>query len=612
MMKGFFQKVKAGAQTLFASMKKFIKMHSTAPKDKLSSSTKETDGEHRITKGFFKNMKVKKRLITAFLWLAVVSTILAGVGIYSMQESAQTELGMQMRFESMPALLEVRQNALLVLSLSEEAVLNVKDTTSMSSIATAAKARAKDYEEAHKKLMTTVMTPEWRTKLETAEADFKNVGEAELQEALKWAKEGYSDNANTYLRRASSTINDRVLNTYSNYLTARVKTAEKEYQDDVARNRMLLILLIILSTGGVVFSIVVGIRVSNEMNAALKKIMNCTVGLADGNLSIRTEYQSRNEFGVVASSLNQSCDRLQDIVTEVSSVLRGIAAGRCDYEAIRDYNGDFKPISEAVNTILDNLNKSMQAIRISAEQVDSGSQQVADGAQELAQGSTEQASSVEELSASITDISTKINETFTGITEIAKTISSTAAAAETGDQQMKQLLDAMDSISSSSMEITKIIKVIDSIAFQTNILALNASVEAARAGEAGKGFAVVAEEIRNLAGKSADAAKQTAKLIGNSSERVEEGLSLASKTAGTFSKIVQEGLSINTTIQNIKDASSAQSTSISQVTQGIDQVSAVVQTNSATAEESAAASEELSAQANRLKDEIGWLHLREY
>mgnify|MGYP000913115227 CR=1 FL=1 len=617
-MKQFFHSIKEKARVLFELFRKKL------PDKQKHSAVQEmpavqNEGAPKIgrtsgtLKEYFRNIKVKQRLIASFLLLAVVSAVLAGIGIYSMWDSNQTEANMQTRMDSITLLQKVQQDILSTQELSSEAVLSAQDIKKdiFDELCQSMNQSKQTYLADQKKLMATVETQEWREKLNTASAAFEGACNGPIKDALRHAQNENNTSACLSLRSADNAISAGTLSVYSDYLNFRIAASNQAYQDNVVRNRQSLILLIILAVAGVALSLLIGVRISDEINAALNSIMKCTDGLAKGNLSVRSTYRSRNEFGVVAASLNQSCEEFEKMIAEVSSLLHGIADGKCDYEAIQDYQGDFKPISEAVNTILNNLNRVMNSIRVSAEQVNSGSQQVADGSQELAQGATEQASSVEELSASISEISAKVNENTEGITKIAGAISIATSAAKSGAKRMDQLLGAMDSISASSQEIAKIIKVIDDIAFQTNILALNASVEAARAGNAGRGFAVVAEEVRNLAGKSADAAKQTAELIGNSSKQVEQGLALSSETAGAFSNITERVSSLNSTIQNIQSASAAQAASIVQITNGIDQVSAVVQTNSATAEESAAASEELSAQANRLQDEIEWVHLRE-
>jgi Methyl-accepting chemotaxis protein len=262
--------------------------------------------------------------------------------------------------------------------------------------------------------------------------------------------------------------------------------------------------------------------------------------------------------------------------------------------------------------LLLNLNSTLLQISQSADQVDSGAGQVANGAQALSQGATEQASSIEELSASITEITEQIRKNA----ENAKSVHDKANFAEremfSSNDQMREMMIAMGQINFKSSEISKIIKIIDDIAFQTNILALNAAVEAARAGVAGKGFAVVADEVRNLAGKSAEAAKHTTILIEETISAVENGSQITSKTATSLDKSANATKEVVALIDDISKASQEQATAIIQINQGIEQISSVVQTNAATAEESAAASEELSGQANILQELIAKFELIEF
>ncbi|TYZ27078.1 HAMP domain-containing protein [Selenomonas caprae] len=249
-----------------------------------------------------------------------------------------------------------------------------------------------------------------------------------------------------------------------------------------------------------------------------------------------------------------------------------------------------------------NLNQSMNNIHVAAEQVAAGSRNVSEASVSLSQGAAEQASSVEELSASISEIS---SQTASNAENAGKANNLTIQArqqAAVGDADMKEMLAAMEDINTSSANISKIIKVIDEIAFQTNILALNAAVEAARAGQHGKGFAVVAEEVRNLAARSAKAAKETTELIEDSIAKVESGRAIAGKTAEALMIIMNNVSEVADIVSSIAKASSEQKLALEQIDQGVLQVSQVVQANSATSEEAASASEQLNAQAARLRE----------
>jgi len=320
--------------------------------------------------------------------------------------------------------------------------------------------------------------------------------------------------------------------------------------------------------------------------------------------------RSSDEVGVLARALEQAYTQLQGYVKEIMQRLEGLADGDLTTESTYGFSGDFVLIKNSMNDIVKNLNEIMTEVNNTSTQVASGAKQVADGSQLLAQGSTEQAATVQQLSSAISNIAQKTKDNSDMAGRAAALAGTIMISAEKGSQQMDEMIAAVKDINQASHSISKVIKVIDDIAFQTNILALNAAVEAARAGQHGKGFAVVAEEVRNLAAKSAEAAKDTGGLIANSMEKAELGAKIAGDTASSLAEIVSGINESSMLVNEIARSSEEQNAGISQINIGIDQVAQVTQQNSATAEQSAAASEEMSSQSTLLENLISQFRLK--
>ena len=312
-----------------------------------------------------------------------------------------------------------------------------------------------------------------------------------------------------------------------------------------------------------------------------------------------------NEIGVVARAAGSLIQHLMSIENSIEGISNGDLSVTVEILSEKDVIGN------SLAKMVSHLNDMFEGISSSGVQVAAGSKQIADGAQALAQGATEQAVSIQELSGSVAQMNSMAKENSQLATSALSEVQEAGQLMGACTEQMNEMLAAMRTIDEKSKNILKTTKVIDDIAFQTNILALNAAVEAARAGQHGKGFAVVAEEVRNLASKSAGAAKETSELLESSSQSVEGGNMIVEKVSASLQSIASLAQSNAEKIAKVQSISASQSDAMAQINTGIDQVSQVVQQNSATAEESAAASEELSSQSALMQDFISQFRLKE-
>ncbi len=366
-----------------------------------------------------------------------------------------------------------------------------------------------------------------------------------------------------------------------------------------------------MSLIAVVMAIFIGLNVTKDIVRPVELIETAMRGLSQGEMSQDLNYEAKDEMGVLVQRVKDTCEGLGKVVGDLTRLLDEMSAGNFNIHAVNEvYKGDFQPILSSIRQMNHNLSNTITQINEASEQVASGADQVSSGAQALSQGATEQASSIQELAATINEISSHVKDTTENAKEASRKVEQAQSELAVSNEQMQEMIGAMEEISQKSGDIGKIIKTIEDIAFQTNILALNAAVEAARAGTAGKGFAVVADEVRNLASKSAEAASNTTMLIEGTINAVENGTKIAGQTAAALLTTVETTKSAVEYVDKISEAAEMQFEEISQVTQGVDQISSVVQTNSATAEESAAASEELSGQSQLLKDLVSRFKLR--
>lgn len=367
------------------------------------------------------------------------------------------------------------------------------------------------------------------------------------------------------------------------------------------RTRMLvttlgLTILFVLACG-----VIIIVFTRRVLTNPIKEMIASVQGLAEGDLHQAFKINKKNEIGEMGKALNNLSINLREIISEISEVMGGVKSGDLTKSIHKDFKGELNLIKSDINDSIRNLNKTLAIVLESSRFVEASAQELSGSAENLSSSTSQQASTLEEISSTIVEVEHHSKKNADSANEAKKLSLGTMDLVNKGGDNMKELQSSMNEISATSSDVKNIIKVIDEIAFQTNLLALNAAVEAARAGKYGKGFAVVAEEVRNLASRSAEAAKNTSSLIESSLKNVNVGVANAEKTGAMLEDIVKAVTSNNQLVSEIAEFSLEQNTNIGEITTAISQVNGMIQNNSAIAEETASVSVQMLDQAKNLQ-----------
>jgi methyl-accepting chemotaxis protein len=556
----------------------------------------------------FNDYSISKKLSTGFIAVAAIMLVVGLVGLGSMLRINSSDTYMYKEktaplddmFSAVQSLYQIRSDA-------KDLIINSGNTQMVGELE---QSYVKNKEifltssEIYKKSIPS-SSQESIQLYEEAMKLFKDSYDPAILASIEAAKSGNKSTVVSSLSDQSEEI-QTIYNNFDKLIDIRMLEAKEISDTNETIAVVATITLIIIIAAGVVSALLLGKKIALMISLPIGKVVDAATLISQGHLDVDlTDITSKDETGQLASAFSEMIGGIREQAFAAINISNGDFTQNVPLRSEKDTMG------LALLKIENDLNQSLLSIQTAASQVNTGAEQVSSAAQSLASGTTEQAATIEELNAAISNVTQQAESNAENVQKATVYVGEADAGVIESNAHMQKLNLSMKEISASSDKISSITKVIEDIAFQTNILALNAAVESARAGTAGKGFAVVADEVRNLAAKSAAAAKQTAELISHSAASVSEGEKLALEAASILLEVGKKAKLAEQSINEIDSASSAQVLAIEEINQGLAQVSAVVQSNAATAEESSASSEELAAQAQMLKEEVERFKLKD-
>lgn len=553
-------------------------------------------------KKLLKNLPIGKKLKNTFIIIiacSILSVAISITGIFMVR--SQLTYFYDIPYQNAVAATISRRDMQSIMRVLLRACTT--DDSSMTEIyMTEIQKDADDYQNKISFLTKNSSAKELLIKIESISSELRPIRE----KIMKLTRENSNEEAIKAYNNEYEPIAQQLLSTLTDLGDVAEGNAKRSYDQGNFISIAVSVILSIVSIGSILLIFIFSQILTKMFTDPVSELENAAKLLSEGNLDVNITYESKDEFGVLSTSLKNVAKLLQTIIPDIQFYLGEMADGdfTVNSKCKDNYIGCYIPILEAVNGIKTSLGEVLGQIQEASKQVQAGAQNMSEGAQSLAESTTTQASTVEELTATASELSTQVSEDFIRADAVSNDVKAVGNDAQMSQERMSRVVDAMGNISDTSKQIEMIIKSIEEIASQTNLLSLNASIEAARAGEAGKGFSVVANEIGKLATQSAQAATNTRNLIQISINEINKGNDIVHDTSIFLNNVLKSITGIVVSVNEISNSTERQATSINEISKAIEQIASSTGDNSAIAEESSATSEELFAQAENLNDLI--------